>query len=256
MRDAKIRTDEFLDGAGLLVTLEAPKGNVLDAAMMADLARLLDAARARPGLKALCFTGAGDHFSFGASVAEHVKERAPAMLAAFHGLFIRLANLAVPTIAAVRGRCLGGGLELAAFCNRVIAHPAALLGQPEIQLGVVPPVAAVLLPFRLGQGGADDLILSGRTVAAPDAFALGLVDELADDPVAAATAWATRELGPKSASSLRYAVRAARQGLYRALREELPALERLYLDGLMDTHDANEGLAAFLEKRPPRYTNA
>jgi cyclohexa-1,5-dienecarbonyl-CoA hydratase len=252
----KIRSDEILGGAGLLVTLDAPRGNVLDAEMMAGLTKVLDGARERPGLKALCFTGAGDHFCFGASVPEHVKERAPAMLAAFHGLFLRLVDLAVPTIAAVRGRCLGGGLELAAFCHRVVAHPGALLGQPEIQLAVLPPVASILLPFRLGQGGADDLILTGRTVAAPEALALGLVDELADDPVAAATAWAERELAPKSASSLRFAVRAARHALHQALRDGLPALERLYLDGLMATHDANEGLAAFLEKRKPAYTDS
>jgi len=255
MSETKIRTEEVLGGAGLRVVLDAPKANVLDSAMMGSIHRVLDEAKGRSGLKLLWFSGAGDHFSFGASVPEHVRDRAPAMLKAFHGLFFKLADLAVVTAATVRGRCLGGGMELATFCHRVVAHPSAVLGQPEIQLAVLPPVASLILPSRIGQARADDLVLTGRSVAAAEALAMGLIDEVAEDPDAALTAWAERELVPKSAAALRYAVRAARWRFNQTLRTELPAVEKAYLEELMATHDANEGLAAFLEKRPPRFTN-
>jgi cyclohexa-1,5-dienecarbonyl-CoA hydratase len=231
MSESKIRAEELLGGAVLKVVLDAPKGNVLDGVMMGSINALLDEARARAGLKLLWFTGQGDHFSFGASVPDHVRELAPAMLGAFHGMFLRLADLAVPTAATVRGRCLGGGMELATYCHRVVAHPGALLGQPEIQLAVLPPVASLVLPFRVGQARADDLVLTGRTVAAPEALALGLVDEVAEDPEGALLAWAERELVPKSAAALRHAVRTARWRFH-------------------------QGLAAFLEKRRPDYTNS
>jgi len=256
MSDTKIRTEELLGGAALRVVLDAPKGNVLDGVMMGSLNALFDGLRAKPDLKLLWFTGEGDHFSFGASVPDHVREKAPAMLAAFHGMFLRLADLGVVTAATVRGRCLGGGMELATYCHRVVAHPKALLGQPEIQLAVLPPVASLVLPFRVGQAHADDLVLTGRTVPAAEALAMGLVDEVAEDPEGALLAWAERELVPKSAAALRHAVRAARWQFHQTLSAELKDVEKMYLEELMATHDANEGLAAFLEKRPPKYTNA
>lgn len=252
---SKIRVETFLEGQALRIVLDDPKGNVLDSIMMASINGLLDEIEGQKEVKLLCFTGAGDHFCFGASVQEHVGERAAAMLGAFHGMFQRLVKLAIPTVAAVRGRCLGGGMELAAFCNRVVAHPEALFGQPEIQLAVLPPLASLILPLRLGQGGADDLILTGRTVKAGEAREMGLVEDLAEDPLAAVEAWASREIAPKSASSLRWTVRAARWHWNEVLRASLGAVEQLYLRDLMATHDANEGLAAFLEKRKPHWTH-
>jgi len=252
---SKIKAEPFLDGHALRITLNDPKGNVLDGQMMGELTELLDSLAGRHELKLLCFTGAGDHFCFGASVAEHVGERAAPMLAAFHGLFLRLARLAIPTAAAVRGRCLGGGMELACFCNRVVAAPGAVLGQPEIKLAVLAPVASVILPLRAGQASADEVLLTGRSIPAPEARELGLVDEVAEDPLAAVEAWAARELAGSSASSLRFAVRAARWRYNRELSAGLEALEQLYLKELMATHDAGEGLASFLEKRKPSWTH-
>jgi cyclohexa-1,5-dienecarbonyl-CoA hydratase len=251
----KIRALPLLDGQGLHIVLNAPKGNVLDGEMMAEVNALLESLGERHELKLLCFSGAGDHFSFGASVADHVGEKAGPMLQAFHGMFKRLVQLAIPTAAAVRGRCLGGGMELCCFCNRVFAHPSAVLGQPEIQLGVLAPIASLILPHRCGQPVADELLLGGRSVPAAEARELRLVDELADDPLVAVERWASRELLPKSASSLRFAVRAARWELHQTLSESLSAIEQLYLRDLMSTRDANEGLASFLEKRPPSWTN-
>ena len=246
----KIRAEDFLDGKGLKVVLNAPKANVLDGAMMAELLDLLGTLDERPELRLICFVGEGKHFSFGASVPEHVKEKAPAMLAGFHALFLELIKLGIPTAAAVRGQCLGGGMELATFCNRVVAQPTAALGQPEIQLAVLPPIASLILPLRVGQARADDLILTGRSVSGEEALAMNLVDE---DPEAAVEAWATEHLLPKSAAALRYAVRTARWHFNSLVQDQIKAVEQLYIGGLMDTHDANEGLAAFLERRKPEW---
>ena len=252
----KIRAEEFLDGQALRVVLNAPKANVLDGVMMGEINALLDDCEQRPELKLLCFVGEGKHFSFGASVPDHVKEKAPAMLEAFHGMFLRLVELAIPTAAAVCGQCLGGGMELATFCNRVVAHPGAALGQPEIQLAVLPPVASIVLPLRAGQGVADDIILTGRSVSGEEALEMGLVDALADDPLAAVEAWAAEHLAKKSAAALRFAVRSARWHFNANMTRELKRVEKLYLEELMETHDANEGLGSFLEKRRPQWTNS
>ena len=250
---SKARTELLADGQLLRLTLAAPKANVLDRAMVSELVAALDHHGASPRLKAILLSADGPHFSFGASVAEHRKEEVRGMLADFHHLFRRLAELAIPTVAAVRGACLGGGLELAAWCSWIVAAPDAGFAQPEIKLGVFAPLASLLLPWRLGGGAALDLLVSGRTIDAPTAARIGLVHAVADDPVAAAMAFAAEHLLPRSASSLRFAERAARHELAELLARRLPALEALYLDQLMETADANEGLAAFIAKRPPRW---
>lgn len=243
-------------GAIRHVRLGGSKGNIIDAAMgraLDDLFR--DAGRDRD-LKAIIVQGEGAHFSYGASVEEHLPEHVAGMLRGFHGLFTAMLDSAVPVLAAVRGRCLGGGLELAAFCHRVFASPDAQLGQPEIALGVFPPLASTFLRERVGRGAAEDLCLSGRTIAAPEALRIGLVDALADDPFEAALTYARQHLLPRSAASLRHAVRAVRCDLAARFKVDIAALERLYLDDLMKTADAVEGIRAFLEKRPPRWRNA
>jgi cyclohexa-1,5-dienecarbonyl-CoA hydratase len=157
-------------------------------------------------------------------------------------------------LAVVRGSCLGGGLELATMCHRIVAAREATFGQPEIVLGVFAPVASVVLTERIGRGHAEDLCLSGRMIGADAAWRMGLVDEVASgDPLAAALAYAGEHFVPRSASSVRLAVEAARTGLAARLERDLPSVERLYLDRLMKTDDAVEGLQAFLGKRAPQW---
>ena len=235
------------------LTLNAPKAN---ADMMTDLQKALGDLRQQPGVKLLQFIGAGDHFCFGASVAEHTRENAPQMLKQFHELFYTLADLAIPTAAFISGQCLGGGMELALMCNFMFAERSAMFGQPEIKLGVFAPPASVILPLKVGQSKADELLLSGGIISAEEAEKMGLLTQVYDDResmLAGVDTWTERQILRKSASSLRYAVRAARLEFNRVIKEKLREQERLYLDELMATHDANEGIASFLEKRKPEW---
>lgn len=254
--EGPVRVEPLEDGAVWRVCLATPKANILDMEKTETLAAIFDQARRDRGLKAVILEGEGPHFSFGASVEEHLPGKFESMLGGFHAVFGRMLDASVVTLAAVRGQCLGGGLELAAFCNRVFAAPDARLGQPEIVLGVFAPVASVALAERVGRGRAEDLCLSGRIVSAEVAVSMGLVDEVADDPAEAAMAYARQYLLPRSASSLRLAARAVRLGFAGRFRDELRNVEKLYSDHLMETADANEGLRAFLDKRQPEWSDA
>lgn len=238
-------------GALLRLRLARPKANILDAAMLAALA----AALAEPGLgvRGILIDAEGPHFSYGASVAEHLPDACASMLRGFHDVLLRLLEAPAPVLVAVRGQCLGGGMELALTATRLFAAPDAQFGQPEIRLGVFAPAASCLLPGRIGQPAAEALLLSGASLGAEAARAAGLVQEIAADPEAAALAWYAANLADKSATSLAHGLRAARAPLVAAARVRLAALERQYLDELMQGADANEGLRAFLDHRPPRW---
>jgi cyclohexa-1,5-dienecarbonyl-CoA hydratase len=254
----KIRLERHHDGAVWRVLLDSPKGNVLDSTMMGDIHEMLDDAKLSKEIRLIVYEGAGKHFSFGASVEEHTKDRAAGMLQAFHGMFYRMADLAIPTAALVRGQCLGGGMELAIFTNFLFAESTAAFGQPEIKLGVLPPPASIILPLKVGQANADLLALAGGSVDARRAYEMGLVTHLVpegEDGWAHVSAWAAEHVAPLSGASLRRACAAVRSHFNEVLRTKLSEVERLYLADLMETHDANEGIASFLEKRKPVWTH-
>ena len=244
------------DGALLRLRLSRPKANIVDAAMIAALQAAFEAHRAERGLRGVLLDAEGPHFSFGASVEEHVAERCAAMLSALHALIITMVEFPVPILTVVRGQCLGGGLEVALAGGPIFAAPDAKLGQPEMMLGVFAPAASALLPYRVNQPNAEDLLFSGRSVTGSEAHVMGLVHNMADDPEAAALAYFDAHLAAKSAAALACALAAARGPLIRNLRARLTELETLYLDRLMKTHDANEGLAAFLARRSPQWQHA
>lgn len=251
-----LRIATALDGAALRVALDAGKGNVIDQTLVRALKEALHRAQLDAELRCVVLEAAGKDFSFGASVEEHRPAQAPAMLSGLHALLASMLTLPLPVLAAVKGRCLGGGLELVLACSRVWAHPGARLGSPEVKLGVVAPAASALLPHRTGDAAAEELLVTGRTVEAAEALELGLVDAVcadAEDPADAAIAWAKEHLLPLSRSSLRFAVRAARGWVPAALRR-LFELEQLYVTELMHTPDAVEGIEAFLQHRPPRWS--
>jgi cyclohexa-1,5-dienecarbonyl-CoA hydratase len=241
------------EGALLRLTLARPKANLVDASMIAALDGAFVAYRGHRGLRGVLLDAEGPHFSFGASVEEHLPDKCAAMLASLHGLILTMVEFPVPILVAVRGQCLGGGLEVALAGGPIFAAPDAQLGQPEMKLGVFAPAASCLLPYRLNQPMAEDLLLSGRTVSGEEARAMGLVQAVSTDPEAAALAYFAQHLANKSAASLACALAAARGVMVHDLRRRLAEVERLYIDRLMHTRDANEGLVAFLAKRKPHW---
>jgi cyclohexa-1,5-dienecarbonyl-CoA hydratase len=241
------------DAALLRMTLARPRANLLDAAMIAALHAALREHRGRHGLRAVLLAAEGPHFSFGASVEEHLPDRCAAMLASLHAMLLAMLEFPVPILVAVRGQCLGGGLELALAGGPIFAAPDAQLGQPEMKLGVFAPAASCLLPYRVSHAVAEDLLLSGRSLTGADAKALGLVEALADDPEAAALAYFDAHLAPKSAAALACAITAVRAPLVANVRRRLDELVDLYVGTLMKTRDANEGIAAFIARRRPLW---
>jgi cyclohexa-1,5-dienecarbonyl-CoA hydratase len=234
------------------VELDRAPLNILTLEMLEELNAAIEAAAAHPALKALVLSGAGKAFCAGVAIEDHVGARATVMLDAFHNVFRRLRALDCVTIAAVQGAALGGGAELATFCDVVVAAEGATLGQPEIKVGVFPPIAALHYPARVGLARAMRLILSGDTITAAEAFRIGLVDRVVSaDHLAAAVESEVARYRALSAAVLRLAKRAVRDAHGLAFDEALSTLEEIYHHELMTTADAEEGLRAFIEKRRP-----
>jgi len=246
-----LRLEQLDDGKLLRLVLDAGKGNVIGAEVIASLRAAAAQVAGMPSARALVIDHEGKHFSFGASVADHMPGDVDGMLPALHAMVREFLSLDLPILVAVRGLCLGGGLELALLGDRITAAPGAGFAQPEVNLGVFAPIGSLLLTRALGDRRAADILLSGRTIKTDDALAWGLVAELAEDPGEASLAWAREHLLPKSAMALRHATRAARSSWRTIFFAQLDELERAYLGDLMQTEDAVEGLTAFMEKRSP-----
>ena len=255
MTDTPLKVSLERDGQLLELRLARPKANIIDATMIQALDDAFDEHAGSASLKAILISAEGPHFSFGASVEEHLPDQCAAMLESFHKLILRMVDSPVPILVAVHGQCLGGGLEVASAGHLIFAGPDAKMGQPEIKLGVFAPAASCLLPIRIGQARAEDLLLSGRSIDAKEAYLFGLVNSIDDDPRAAAIAWFDEHLAPLSAESLRYATAAVRGGVRAQMHQRLAEVESLYLDKLMKTNDAAEGLNAFITGRPPVWEN-
>jgi cyclohexa-1,5-dienecarbonyl-CoA hydratase len=237
----------------LRLRLNRPKANLVDAAMIAALDAALERNGGNGQLNAVILDAEGPHFSFGASVEEHLPGQCAAMLAGLHGLMRRMIEFPVPLLVAVRGQCLGGGLEVALAGHLMFVAPDAVIGQPEMKLGVFAPAASCLLPELIGPARSLDLLVSGRSITGNEAAAIGIAHQAAADPEHAALAYFEEHLKPKSASSLRHAVKAARLDYITRVVDKIRAVERLYLDELMATRDAVAGLEAFIAKRPPQW---
>jgi cyclohexa-1,5-dienecarbonyl-CoA hydratase len=241
------------DGRLLRLRLNRPKANLVDAAMIAALESALAQQLGNAQLGAVLIDAEGPHFSFGASVEEHMPEQCAAMLAGLHKMILRMVESPVPLLVVVRGQCLGGGLELALAGHLMFVAPDANLGQPEMKLGVFAPAASCLLPELIGPARSFDLLVSGRSITGAQAAAIGIAHDAAADPEHAALAYFEEHLKPKSASSIRHAVKAARLDYVARVKDKIRAVERLYLDELMATHDAVAGLEAFIAKRSPQW---
>lgn len=243
------------DGRVATITVNRPPLNILDLETLATLGEAAHGLAGAVDLGLVVVRGAGPKaFSAGVSVQDHTPDKVADMLALFHGALQALAALEVPTLAAVHGHCLGGGMELAAACDFVLASAEARFGQPEIELGCYPPYAAALYPARLGRGRALELVLTGRTLGAAEAERIGFVTWLAPaGELEAKLAEVTAALTTKSSAVARLAKRGVEAGTTRPFAQALAENERLYLEELCATEDMHEGLAAFAEKRRPQW---
>jgi cyclohexa-1,5-dienecarbonyl-CoA hydratase len=250
MDDGPIRLT--FDGSVARVTLAWPPLNVLTLGAIERLDAAFEEVGRRADVKVLLLAAEGRAFCAGVAVEDHLGDRVQPMLAAFHGVFRTLYALECATVAAVQGPAIGGGAELATFCDLVIASERATFGQPEIALGVFPPIAALHYPTRIGVARTVQLLLSGQVIPAREAERIGLVDRVVPpDALPAAVDAALARLTDKSAAILRLTKQAVRRGQGDRFDQSLSELEELYIRRLMQTEDAEEGLRAFLEKRPP-----
>lgn len=246
-----------VDGLATLA-INRPPFNVLDIPTMAEVNEALDACLQDHSVKLLVITGIGEKaFSAGVEVADHTPDKVDQMIEVFHGIFRRLQKLPMPTVAAVNGAALGGGMELAIGCDMIVAAAGAKFGQPEIKLAVFPPVAAVLLPRLVSPACAMEILLGGENFTAEEGKAMGLVNRVF--PRESFRADVQDFLAPYlklSRVALLSTRRAIREAAGKPFSEALDTAERIYLQELMLTDDAKEGLAAFLEKRKPVWRNS
>ena len=234
-----------------VITLDRPPLNVLTIAMNHELERALESLADDPHLKAVVLRAEGRAFCAGVDVADHTPERVNEMIRGFARLVTRLRSLTAPTIAVVHGAALGGGTELVMGCDITLAAASARFGQPEITLGVFPPIAAALFPRRIGYQRAARLVFTGETISAEEAARLGLVTEVAPDAdLTNRLNVLLTQLTGLSAAALRLAKRALLLGAA-GETAALDAINQLYLTDLMATADAREGIQSFIEKRPP-----
>ena len=238
------------------ITLNQPPLNIIDIPMMEEIHDALEHVQSLGNVKVLVLDHQGKAFSAGVSIKDHSPDKVGEMLEKFHGLFRLLNSFEQPSVALVDGMALGGGCELAVFCDMVIASDRATFGQPEIKVGVFPPVAAVVFPRLVGRNRTLELLLTGDVIDAGEAKAIGLINKVFP-------AQAFREKSEEfisklislSGKILGLTKRAVDQSLYTSVIEGVSSAEQLYLLELMKTEDAREGLNAFLEKRKPIWKN-
>lgn len=246
---------EKKDGVAF-ITLTRGDLNVLNIAMMDEINIALESLQGGGDLKLLVIKAVGKAFSAGVDVSEHTNELVGKMIASFHGMFRLLDKIECPTVSLVHGAALGGGCELACFCDMVVAAEGVKFGQPEIKVGVFPPVAAAAFPQYGYLKSVFDLLLTGDIIKAEAAMSMGLVSKVfpRDGFDDACAEWLTH-LSANSAAILRLTKKAVRAGLNRPFGDALSSIEEIYLKEMMATKDAHEGLAAFLEKRPPKWVD-
>lgn len=232
------------------LTLQHPPLNVIDIAMMDELAQALAGIEARSDVSTVILSGAGKAFSVGVDVAAHTPDKVEGMLARFHAVIRALISSRKVTIAAVRGHCLGGGAELAMVCDLVYTTETATWGFPEIKLGCYPPVAATAMASLVGQKHAADLILTGRSITGTEAARIGLANRAVGD-VEEALQDAVRQLSKLSPAVLAISKKANYAWDSMHFDKGLARAEKIYLEELMTTEDVHEGINAFLEKRLP-----
>ena len=256
MSDYEFLSVEVTDGIAT-ITLNRPPVNVLHIPMMVELNAVLETALADTNLAAIVLRAEGKAFCAGVDVSDHTADKVGEMIQQFHGIFRKLASTDALTIAAVNGAALGGGCELATFCDIVLASERAKFGQPEVQVGVFPPIAACAFPPQIGIRKAIELTALGATIKADEAHRIGLVNHVYPvDEFMAAVEEYLGEIRKLSRPVLRLTKRATAMLARAQILAHLEQVEKLYLDDLMSLSDAHEGIAAFLDKRAPHWGHA
>jgi len=256
MRDYEFLSFDVTNGIAV-VTMNRPPLNVLNIPMMTEFNTLLETILAQEDLAALVIKAEGKAFCAGVDVSDHTAEKVGEMIREFHGIFRKLASTDALTIAAVSRAALGGGCELACFCDIVLASDRAKFGQPEVQVGVLPPVAACVFPAQVGIKKAVELNALGMTIDAKEAHRIGLVNQVypADEFDEHVEGY-LGEIRKLSRPVVRMAKRATAMVAREQIMSHLDRVEKLYLDDLMKLSDAHEGVAAFVEKRAPVWKHA
>jgi cyclohexa-1,5-dienecarbonyl-CoA hydratase len=238
------------------ITLNRPPLNVMNIGMMKEINIAIEALKHDIKLKVLIFGGEGKAFCAGVDVADHTREKAEEMIHVFHKIFFNLTRIKAPTIALVNGAALGGGCELATFCDIVLASEKSKFGQPEIKVGVLAPIAAVIFPWYMNMRKTMELLLTGETFSAKKAKEYGLVNAVFPDEKFEEE---TKEFIDKITDNSSVVLQLTKMAVDEAFGENyhtgVAQVENIYLNKLMNTHDANEGLKAFLQKRKPIWKN-
>ncbi|HST12810.1 MAG TPA: enoyl-CoA hydratase/isomerase family protein [Terriglobales bacterium] len=236
------------------ITLHNPPINVIDIPMMEELSAAIASVEANPEISILVLRGSEKAFSAGVDVAAHTPDKVAEMLTKFHSIFRSLVTSTKVLVAEVHGHCLGGGAELAMMCDVVTTSDTATWGFPEISLGCFPPVAVTALASIIGQKRAADLILTGRKFTGREASLLGLANAAVSD---AEVGGKVTEIVMQLAALSPPALAASKKAMYvwdaMHFDKGLARAEKIYLDELMQTEDAREGIQAFLQKRAPRW---
>lgn len=253
-RDAMNHIRLEIAGGRATLTLARPPVNVLNMEMMGEMTEALASAADVSDLRVLVIRAEGKLFSAGVDVGEHLGDQARPMLDTFNGLIAAILDFPLPVVGVVQGAALGGGLEVLLACDLVLASDRAKFGQPEIKVGVYPPPAVVLLPHLVGSRRTAEIVLTGDTFTAQRAHEMGLVNRIYPaDELEAGAEELIAGLAGLSGSVLRHTIQALRSS--QSFRATMQPMQEHYLEGLMKTHDAMEGLNAFLEKRAPEWTH-
>ncbi|MGD8538393.1 MAG: enoyl-CoA hydratase/isomerase family protein [Candidatus Aminicenantes bacterium] len=246
-----------IDGETAFLTINRPPVNILDIATMEEMNDVLDRLKDNSDVKVLVITGAGEKaFSAGVDVSDHTEDKVDRMLEVFHDIFRKMSKLDQVTVAAIKGLTLGGGCEVAIFCDTIIAADNVKIGQPEIKLAVFPPIALLVFPRLVGLKRASELLLSGKVIDANEAERIGLINKVV--PLESFESEVKEFIHPfleLSAVGIKYSKKGINLGLETGFMDGLEKIEKIYKDELMASEDAHEGLKSFLEKRKPIWKN-